>query len=460
MPDCGAGAPSSRLARARRDLAARTPRSAAMARDRAEVVNGAMAASGRAPPPIFIESSGGCRFTDLDGNVWLDLCMGFGVHLLGYNHPVLADAIRERAGRGWHFSLRCPEQLDYARLIRSAAPGNERVVFCNTGTEATLYAMRAARAFSGREKIARFAMSYHGAHDGVLFWPDPSGAPGQPRALPLGHGIPAALGELAPLLPWRDAAAFDLIEAHAHDLAAVMVEPVQGSLPEPDVGDFLHELRACCDRLGVLLIADEVLTGFRLAFGGAQERFGFTADLTAYGKAAAGGMPVGIVTGRADVMACFSDFTEPRGIFFAGTFSGNPLAAACGSAVLGHLREHPEIYRDFERRGDRLRAGFNALCEQRGYPVRMIGIGSMFQIFFRTPDGGVLERFGGVGVAEDAFCTLLLDAGVFIHATRRCFLSAAHGDAEIDHLLAVFADALAQVEADGLFAMTDAARQD
>ncbi|MBO6519835.1 MAG: aminotransferase class III-fold pyridoxal phosphate-dependent enzyme [Rhodospirillales bacterium] len=332
------------LEQAQAALASKTLLSQEMALDRTEVINGAMAASGVCPPPIFITRNEGAYFEDIDGNSYLDTCMGFGVHLLGHRPAAVEAAIRDQLGRGWHFSLRGEAQLAYARLIQSASESNERVVFCNTGTEATMYAIRAARALTGKTNIALFDISYHGAHDSVLVWETPGSAPGAPVPTTLGHGIPHGVLNDVTLLPYKHPAALQRIRDNADTLAAVMVEPVQGSRPDGEVEGFLTELRKLCDELGIILIFDEVLTGFRLAYGGAQERFGIEADITTYGKAVAGGLPIGIVAGRKELMESFGDFTSPGGIFFGGTFSGNPLSIASGLGTLRYLRAHPETY--------------------------------------------------------------------------------------------------------------------
>lgn len=436
------------LERTKQALNGRTGRSRKMADDRTEVINGAMAASGSCPPPIFIEKCDGASFTDIDGNEYLDTCMGFGVHVLGHKPPAVEAAIRDQLDQGWHFSLRNGGQLDYARLIQQAAPANERVVFCNTGTEATLYAIRAARAVSNKSKIALFDISYHGAHDSVLVWEKPGSAAGSPEPMTLGHGIPEGVLSDVLLLPFRHSSALAAIRANAGDLAAVLVEPVQGSRPDGNVAEFLGELRSLCDELGLILIFDEVLTGFRLSYGGAQERFGVVADMTTYGKAAGGGMPIGIVAGRRDIMESFGDFTTPGGIFFGGTFSGNPLSVAAGVGMLRALRANPRVYRHIDALTERLTEGFNGYCEERRFTARIVSCGSMWQIFFAAE---ALSDFGYDGKeAESAFYLHCLEAGVFIHATHRCYFSAAHTEGDVERMLSVFRAALEDVRADGL----------
>ena len=433
---------------AQRELVARTRRSQQMAADRTEVINGAMAASGLCPPPIFIVRNEGADFEDIDGNVYLDTCMGFGVHVLGHRPKPVEEAIRNQLARGWHFSLRGADQLAYARMIQSAAQGNERVVFCNTGTEATLYAIRAARALTGKTKIALFDISYHGAHDTVLIWPAPGSTADRLLPMSLGHGIPESVMSDVLLLPYRHSAALDAMAAHADELAAVLVEPVQGSRPEADVGGFLSELRKLCDGLNLILIFDEVLTGFRLAYGGAQERYGIASDITTYGKAAGGGLPIGVIAGRKKLMEAFGDFTAPRGIFFGGTFSGNPLSISAGLSTLQHLHSNPGVFSRIDRLTVRLTDEFNSYCAQNGHAARVISCGSMWQIFFRDE---ALSDFDYKGKeAEGAFYLHCLNQGVFIHATHRCYLSAAHTDKDVDRLITVFKSALHLVRADGL----------
>ena len=436
------------LEQAQAALASKTLLSQEMALDRTEVINGAMAASGVCPPPIFITRNEGAYFEDIDGNSYLDTCMGFGVHLLGHRPAAVEAAIRDQLGRGWHFSLRGEAQLAYARLIQSASESNERVVFCNTGTEATMYAIRAARALTGKTNIALFDISYHGAHDSVLVWETPGSAPGAPVPTTLGHGIPHGVLNDVTLLPYKHPAALQRIRDNADTLAAVMVEPVQGSRPDGEVEGFLTELRKLCDELGIILIFDEVLTGFRLAYGGAQERFGIEADITTYGKAVAGGLPIGIVAGRKELMESFGDFTSPGGIFFGGTFSGNPLSIASGLGTLRYLRAHPETYTHIDRLTARLTNSFNAFCRENSFAARIVSCGSMWQIFFSEE---AISDFENIQVnAESAFYLHCLNMGVFIHATHRCYFSAAHTDADVDTILSVFFEALELARADGL----------
>ncbi|MEM9624228.1 MAG: aminotransferase class III-fold pyridoxal phosphate-dependent enzyme, partial [Pseudomonadota bacterium] len=257
-------------------------------------------------------------------------------------------------------------------------------------------------------------------------------------------------------LPYRQRAAFDLIRQHRDELAMVFVEGVQSSNPQPEAGEFLQELREVCRDNGVLFGIDEVVTGFRVAFGGAQERFDVTPDIATYGKVIGGGLPVGAITGRVDLMEVFTGLAADRGIFSGGTFSGNPLTMEAGAAAVGHLQAHPEIYQALEQRGDRLAAAVNDFCVQHQIPAQMKHVGSMFHMFFQREAIDSMRDVTGIhGAAEKAFYLHCLNRGVLVPGTQRAFLSAAHGDEEVDQLIDVFTHSLQDVQDEGLFNPSD-----
>lgn len=440
------------LAEARRELLEKTPRSQEIAGERAEILNSGLAANLEMPHPIFIESGEGPFVCDADGNRYIDTSVGFGLHMLGHRHPEIEKAINARTGLGWMFGIHSTSQMKLASLLHDASPCAERVVFCNTGSEATMYAIRAARGFSGREKIALFDGFYHGAHDYGMWITDPSSPRDAPEKLPMGRGIPRALQDLVMLLPYRNAAAFDLIRAHADELALVMIEGVQSSNPQPGAGEFLRELRQVCRECGVLFAIDEVITGFRLAYGGAQELFDVTPDMATYGKVLGGGLPVGAVAGRADLMEVFTGLGADRGVFSGGTFSGNPLTMEAGSAAVSHLKKHPEIYARLNAQGDRLAHAVNGFCEAHQIPAQMKNVGSMFHLFFqREPLESMRDAQSRHSAAEKGFYLHTLNRGVLVPGTQRAFLSAAHSDREVDRLIEVFQSSLADVQTEGLF---------
>ena len=440
------------VADARAALLARTPRSQEISRERAEILNSGLAANLEMPHPIFIERGEGCHVFDADGNRYIDTSVGFGLHMLGHCNPLIQQAIRSRTDNGWMFGIHSTAQMELAQLLHAGSPCAERVVFCNTGSEATMYAMRAARGFSGREKIALFDGFYHGAHDYGMWVADPSSPRDAPRKLPMGHGIPAALADLTVMLPYRNRAAFDLIRKHKDELALVMVEGVQSSNPQIGAGEFLRELHAVCSESDVLFAIDEVITGFRIHPGGAQGLFDVRADIATYGKVIGGGLPVGAIAGRADVMEVFTGLAADRGVFSGGTFSGNPLTMAAGSAALGYLADHPEVCGRMNDAGDRLRGAINAFCEARQIPAQMKNVGSMFHLFFqREPLDSMRDVIAVNGAAEKAFYLHALNAGVLVPGTQRAFLCSEHTPAVVDQMIDVFTSALAAVQDEGLF---------
>jgi len=440
-------------AQAQAELSEKTQRSQQIAQDRAEVLNSGLAANLEMPHPVFIERGAGAFVFDADGNRYIDTSVGFGLHMLGHVHPVVEAAIQERVPKGWMFGIHSTSQLKLARLVSEGSPCAERVVFCNTGSEATMYALRAARGYSGKEKIALFDGFYHGAHDYGMWLTDPRSDRHVPKPLPMGHGIPAALSDLTLLLPYRSRRAFDLIRQHKDELALVFVEGVQSSNPQPQVGDYLQELAAVCRDAGVLFGIDEVITGFRVAYGGAQARFGVRSDIATYGKVIGGGLPVGAITGRADVMEVFTGLGADRGVFSGGTFSGNPLTMEAGAAALGYLKAHPQIYDDLEQRARRLAQAVNDHCATRQIPAQMKHVGSMFHLFFqREPVECARDVHSQYIDAQKAFYLHCLNEGLLVPGTQRAFLSVAHDEVIVDRMIKVFTQAFDAVQAEGLFA--------
>ena len=283
----------------RQELLARMPKSLEAHRRSAEVVASEIVSTVDMPNPFYVERAKGCRLTDVDGNEYVDLTMGFGPHFLGYSPDFVTKAVQEIAPRAMQFGIHTPYQEPLARLIADSSPAVEQLIFCNSGTEASLYAMRAARALTGKDKVAMFDGGYHGAHDGVLNSLRRGSPLDAPTSFARGSGIPDATAGLTPMLPYRSEIAFDLIRKQKNELAMVMLEPVQSSNPRTDHKDWMHELQAVCRESGVLFMLDEVISGFRLAFGGGQELFDLQPDLAIYGKIIGGGTPIGAVGGSA-----------------------------------------------------------------------------------------------------------------------------------------------------------------
>ena len=398
------------------------------------------------PYPVYIVEGEGARIVDIDGNEYIDLSMGFGCHVLGHAHPVVVEAVRDAATRGVQFGIHTPYQEPLARLVVDASPCANAVVFCNSGTEATMYAIRAARAHSGRMRIALFEGAYHGAHDGVLVKTDDDSARNRPRAVAKGAGVPQEYIDQVLMLPYRHEAAFEIIREHASELALVMVEPVQGSNPTLECRDFLAELIEVCRDAGVLVLFDEVITGFRLSYGGAQEEMDLVPDLAAYGKTLGGGMPIGAVAGRAEVLSRFDWHRQAETggrVFAGGTFGGNPVTMRAGAATLGHLKSNPEIYANLREHGRRLRSEIGGFCEAHGYPAQVICAHSMIHLRFQS--GPILtsrdvdRRFAA---AEKEFYTRVMLNGVLIPGDHLALTSAAHSSRDIDAVVGACRSAL------------------
>lgn len=376
--------------------------------------------------PIVGRRSSGARIWDEDGNEYIDLTMGFGVNLFGHAPAFVTDALREQLESGIHIGPQSHLAGEVAELI-SELTGAERVTFCNTGSEAVTAALRLARTISGRSKIALFAGSYHGIDDEVLARAQHlNGAAG---AAPAALGIPPHKLQDVLVLPYDRADSLAILERHMHELAAVLVEPVQSSRPEVQPREFLHELRRLTANSGAALIFDEMITGFRIHPGGAQAWFGVQADLATYGKVIGGGLPIGVVAGKARFMDAvdggmwsYGDDSYPavNQTFFAGTFCKHPLAMAAAKAVLTHLKANgPALQSELNEKTSRFAQTIHDSFARREVPFRIGHFGSLFR--FRVP-----KEFSYTTL----FVAHLLEKGIFI-GDRSGFLSTAHSDQDI-----------------------------
>ena len=367
------------------DYAAKTPRSRLLFEDALRVMPGGNSRTTTFfdPYPFYISQGIGARVRDADGVDRLDLNGNYTSLVLGHANPAVVEAITEAATRGMSFPGPTDHEVRLAEAITARIPAMDVVRFTNSGTEATMHAVRVARAHTGRAKIAKFEGAYHGTHDWALVSvAPPAGAGGsrkRPKAVASSAGVPPAVLKHVVVLPWNDAdACAAIIEKHAADLAAVLVDPLfanAGMIP-PREG-FLERLREVTARLGVLLIFDEVIS-FRIAPGGAQDTYGIRPDLTTLGKIIGGGLAVGAFGGRADVMGGY----DPRGgksrVIHGGTFNANPLTMAGGVATLRQLT--PEAYARLDALGERLRDGVARAMRKLRYPGQVTGVGSLFWI--------------------------------------------------------------------------------
>jgi len=338
------------------------------------------------PYPLYIDRGAGSHVWDVDGTERLDLICNYTALILGHAHPAVTAAIRDQAERGTAFAAANPGEVALAEEICRRVHSVDLVRFTSSGTEATMFAMRLARAFTGRSKMARCEGGYHGTHDQaeVSTHPDPAlaGDARQPRSVADSIGTPAWALEQTVVLPFNDGPACErILRQNATDLAGVIVEPVIGAGGViPGEPDFLNTLRRVTSELGMLLIFDEIIS-LRVAPGGAQERFGITPDLTTMGKIIGGGLPVAAFGGRADVMSLLDPRQSPS-LAQGGTYNGNPLGVAAGLAALHELT--PEAYDDLEAKGERLRAGLRQVFDSHDVAAQVNGIGSLFAIHFTS----------------------------------------------------------------------------
>ena len=441
----------------RAEMEKHTPGSKVLEERSSEILAMELAGSIAMHYPLFIRESKGSRVWDVDGNEYIDMTMGYGPHLLGHAPDVIVAAIQEAAARGVQWGLQHPYQEELGRLLLEASPCGEQALFGNSGTEATMWAIRAARAYSGKTKIAIFDGSYHGSHDYVLLVADPESPRAAPVAVPRGAGIPQETVDQVLMLPYRHEAAYELIWEHKDELALVMLEPVQSSNPRLDCGDFVRGVANVCREAGVLFLMDEVVTGFRLSYGGGQEFFDVKPDLATYGKALGGGLPMGAVVGRADVMEVFRiDIERPKdeeAVFAGGTFGGNPLAMAAGVAALTHMKEHPEIYPYLQREGERLAVAVNDFLLEEEFPAQLQNAASMFYLQFqrgRIDSARDIERSPLIEKRARDYYTILLKNGVLVPGVHFSLISTAHRPEDIDTMIDAFTKSFLEMRDRGM----------
>ncbi len=397
---------------------------------------------------VVREGRGG-HLWDTTGRRYLDFLLGSGPMLLGHAHPAVIEAVARQLGRGTTYLVVNEPIIELAEEIVRAVPCAEQVRFTSTGTEATFFALRVARAYTGRDKILKFEGGFHGTHDYSLMSVSPRSPKAFPAAMPDSAGIPHAIEGEVLIAPYNDLATSEaLIAAHHNELAAVIVEPYQRVIvPAPG---FLAGLRAATKRYGVPLVFDEIVTGFRLAYGGAQEYYGVVPDLAAFGKVIAGGFPLAAVCGPAAIMRHFDPALEgkPGWVAQSGTLNGNPVAAVAGLATLGELRK-PGTYERLHRTGARLRDGLAAAVRRHGLAAQVSGEAPVFDVIFTdrpivdyratlTADRARIARF-------NAEC---LRRGL-VKAVNKLYVSLAHTDGDVDEAIAIFDGVLAGIAAAG-----------
>jgi len=425
------------------------------------VIPGGVEGEGRsyAPYPLYVQRADGSRMWDVDGNEYVDFHAAFGAILLGHNNPVVREAIEScLRERGIAYSAAHPLEAELAEQVVELVPSAEMAVFSCTGSEATYHAIRLARSVTGREKILKFEGHYHGWHDYVnwsvhLDVERDGGEPRAPTAVPGSAGIPRGLYDSVVVAQYNEPEALeDLVSRHADQLAALIVEPIYINagviMPEPG---FLELCRELCDRYGVVLIFDEIITGFRVAPGGAQELLGVTPDLTTLGKAIANGMPISAVAGRRSLL---EHFTPLGDTFFSGTFYGHTLSVAAALASTRHVTADRELYARLDELGKRLADGIQAAADHAGAKVVAASCGSIWSLFFRDKlprtyrDAAAASKH--TGPARD-YQRWLLGNGVYVHPHYmiRGYLTDAHTAEDVDRVVELSAEFFER-HADGL----------
>jgi glutamate-1-semialdehyde 2,1-aminomutase len=383
--------------------------------------------------PAFIARGEGSHLHDVDGNEYIDYVGSWGPLLLGHRHPAVLAAIEKALAIGTSFGAPTEQEIELAAAICEAVPSIEMVRLVNSGTEATMAAIRVARGFTGRDLIVKFEGCYHGHVDSLLV---KAGSGVATLGIPDTRGVPKSFSDTTIALPYNSTEAVEeAFRAHGSRIAAVIVEPVVGNMGcVPPRAGYLEGLRDITERHGALLIFDEVMTGFRVAFGGAQERFGIRPDLTTLGKVIGGGLPVGAYGGRKDIM---SQVAPAGPIYQAGTLSGNPLAVAAGLAMLQHLKAHPEIYHQLENRAAQLVASAPG-----GVTVNRVG--SMFTFFFTDQPVTDYESAKRSDTARfGSFFRAMLERGIYLPPSQfeAAFVSAAHTEEDIAKTVAAAREA-------------------
>lgn len=392
----------------------------------------------------------GSKLFDVDGKEYIDFLLGSGPMILGHCHPAVVEAVQQQVHKGTTFFTLNQPIIELAEKIVEAVPCGEKIRFVTTGSEAVSYATRMARAFTGRSKILRFEGGWHGVSDGLLFGARPPQPSDYPHATADSAGIPLAQGRDVLVSPFNSGSeAMEIIEAYHDQLAAVVVEPLQRCiLPRPGFFDLLREQT---QKHGIVLIFDEVVTGFRMAWGGAQERYGVVPDLATYGKTISGGYPSAAICGRADLLDTANPRrkpypADPQSIIASGTFNGNPLSAAAGLATLQELAK-PGTYERLFAMGDRITREIEAMGREFSIPLLVGGEGPVLQVLFTTADA--IINYETMLYADRAkaytFGVELIRRGCFVSPFEKIYLSTAHTDEDLDRLLEAARDVLRNV---------------
>ncbi len=388
--------------------------------------------------PPFIARASGSKVYDVDGNEYIDYVGSWGPMILGHNHPEIAEAVSQALKSGASFGAPTAAEVEMAELVIKCVPSVEMVRMVNSGTEATMSAIRVARGFTGRDKIIKCEGCYHGHEDGLLV---KAGSGATTFGVPTSPGVPAEVAKNTLTIPYNDPEALKKAAAdNKGEIACFIIEPLPGNMGLiPPLPGYLEAVREITREEGIVLIFDEVMSGFRVALGGVQERYGVTPDMTTLGKIIGGGLPVGAYGGRADIM---SKVAPVGPIYQAGTLSGNPLAMAAGLAMLKGL-SRPGVYEALEEKSARLANGLASVAAKADIPVSFTRVGSMFTTFFAP---GPVTDYQSALKSDTArfgkFFMGMLERSVYLAPSQfeAGFMSLAHSDADIDNTIAAAAE--------------------
>ncbi len=387
------------------------------------------------PFPFYTAKAEGSKIYDVDGNAYIDYCLAYGPLILGHANPLVKEALKEQLEKGWLYGTPIELEVEYAKLITKLYKSIEMLRFVNTGSEATMSAIRLARGFTGRNKILKIEGSFHGSHDAVLV---KAGSGATTHGIPNSAGVPADFVKHTLQVPFNDVEALaEVVEKNREDLACVIMEPVMGnsSLIIPEEG-YLKEVRKITAENDVLLIFDEVITGFRLALGGAQEFYGVEADLTTLGKIAGGGLPIGIFGGRREIM----EHVAPSGnVYQAGTFSGNPLSLVAGYTTVKFMIEN-RVIDVVNKTTEELVRGLRDQIEDSNANVEVDSIASMFCVYFGRKPKNYAEALKLDKNKYMEFFWKMLENGVFLPPSQfeTCFVSYAHTKEDVEKTIEAF----------------------
>jgi glutamate-1-semialdehyde 2,1-aminomutase len=396
------------------------------------------------PFPFFVSKGEGAKLFDEEGNSYVDYCLAFGPLILGHKNPTISKAIEKRLSKGWCFGTPTTSELDYANFITQHVPNVDKIRCVNTGTEATMAAIRLARGFTGRDKIIKIEGAFHGAHDCVLV---KAGSGALTHSVPNSKGIPDDVTKNTILIPYNDIEALEnALKENKDEVAGLITEPVIGNagciLPKKG---YLKEVKKLLVENGSLLILDEVITGFRLGMGGAQKYFGVDADIITMGKIVGGGFPIGVIGARNEIMDMF---TPTGNVYNAGTFNGHPISITAGLTTLKTLKEK-NILEKVAKTGNNLQKGLSEILEDMNLIYQVQGIGPMFQVYFNQNPVWDLDD----ATASDAkrflnYCTKLREKGVYLPPSQFecCFVSSEHDQDVVTFSLEQFETALKETK--------------